>query len=365
MENPETIFTLNARDNIIFDIAYNKSDTKEIYSEINSIFQTFTSSLAAKKINYQDLKNCLIPRNGRKEIAFFFDTDKISSNYTILAISKILQILDKTGIHSFLVGDYIGERENRYKLHSLFQESINQVNSTNYQYHNQYFIVYINNLSTEIVNKLIYKLKAFNYFVGYIDVTFSSKIKTYFSGILNSHFIKYKSILIQGDPNDTNIIEDLDNNVFCDYEELGFTCQIVHAIYYYVFLSYKIEREVLPIFDGDTKFALNSISDQIVNIEDCTIEIEKNKFDYVMQERTVNLGRAGIINFSIEEIETLIKRKIQSNYFYNLAFLSNWNILKFNISIEVPRTDSHKFMKLIIALEYKPNEKKLRLITMV
>lgn len=122
---------------------------------------------------------------------------------------------------------------------------------------------------------------------------------------------------------------------------------------------------MLPIFDGDTKFALNSISDQIVNIEDCTIEIEKNKFDYVMQERTVNLGRAGIINFSIEEIETLIKRKIQSNYFYNLAFLSNWNILKFNISIEVPRTDSHKFMKLIIALEYKPNEKKLRLITMV
>lgn len=364
MKNPETIFTLNARDNIIFDIAFNKSDTSEIYKEINNVFGMFISSLSERKINYQDLKNCLIPRKDRKEIAFIFDTEKITTNYAILAISKILPILDKGGIHSFLVGDYVGESENRYKLLSLFREFINQVNPTNYQYHNQFFIVYINNLSTEMVNKLINQLKVYEYFIGYMDVTFSSKIKTYFSGILNSHFIKYKSILILGDPNDTNIIDDLDNNVFCDYEELGFTCQVIHLMYYYIFLSYKIEREVLPIFDGDTKFTLNSLSDLIVNVEDCTIEIEENKFDYIMQEKTKNLERAGIINLSIEELKTLIKSKINSNYFYNLTFLPKWNTLKFNILIEVSRTDSPKLMKLLIALEYKPSEKKLRLITM-
>lgn len=364
MENPETIFTLNARDNIIFDTAFNKSDTREIYTEINNVFGMFISSLAKRKINYQDLKNCLIPRKDKKEIAFIFDTQKITTNYAILAISKILPILDKNSIHSFLIGDYVGKSESRHKLHSLFKKSINQLNSSNYQYHNQYFIVYINNLSQNILDKLIAELKNYDYFTGYIDVTFSSEIKTYFSGILNSHFIKYKSTLIIGDSDDTNIIDELDNNVFCDYKELGFIYEIVHLMYYYVFLSYKIEREVLPIFKGDAKFTLNSLSDQIVNIEDCEIKIEEAKFNYIKQEKTKNLERAGIINLSIEELKTLIKTKINSNYFYNLTFLAKWSTLKFNILIEVPRTDSLKLMKLLIALEYKPNEKELRLITM-
>lgn len=364
MKNPETIFTLNARDNIIFDVAYNKSKAHRSYTEINNFFGMFISSLSERKVNYLDLKNCLIPRIGRKEIAFIFDTENITTNYAVLAISQILPLLDRSGSHSFLIGDFVGEKENESNLYSLFQEYIIQVNQSHYQKNNQYFIVYVNNLPKNMVNKLTEQLKVYDYFTGYIDLTFSSKIKTYFSGILSSHFIKYKSSLIIGDPNDTNIIDKLENNFYCDYDGLGFTCHVVHLMYYYIFLSYKIEREVLPEFEGDIKYALNSLSHQIVDLDECAIEIEKKKFDYIIEEKTINLERAGLINLSIEELKALIKSKIKSNYIYNLTFLENYNTLKFNILIEVPRSDSSKLMKLVISFEYKPHEKKIRLITM-
>lgn len=364
MKTPETIFTLNARDNIIFDVAFAKSESQVIYREINNVFGMFISSLSEKEINYQSLKNSLIPRKDRKEIALVFDTDKIKSNYAFLAISKILPLFDKNSNHSFLIGDYVGENKNRYQLYDLFQIHLNQVNPTNYQYHNQYFLVYINNLSEEMVIKLTERLKVYDFFTGFFDVTFSSKIRTYLSGILGSHFIKHKSTIILCDPYDTNIIDELENSVYCDYEELGFSCQVIHSLYYHIFLSYKIEREVLTNFEGDTKFTLNTLTDQIVSLEECEIEIEKSKFEYILSEKTKNLERAGIINLSIEDLKYLIKSKIKSNYIYNLTFLENWNTLKFNILIEVHRTDSEKLMKLIIALEYKPIEKKLRLITM-
>ncbi len=49
---------------------------------------------------------------------------------------------------------------------------------------------------------------------------------------------------------------------------------------------------------------------------------------------------------------------------YNLSFLENFNTMKFNIIIEVPRFGPHKLMKLLLALEYKPEQRTLRLITM-
>lgn len=67
---------------------------------------------------------------------------------------------------------------------------------------------------------------------------------------------------------------------------------------------------------------------------------------------------------SVEELTELIKGKIESNYSYNLSFLEKYNTLKFNIIIEAQTIDSNKLMKLLIALEYKPDERKLRLITM-
>jgi hypothetical protein len=366
MKKDGTIFTLNARDNVLLDLCYKDSSPNKIYEEINNVFDMFINSLESSNIEYKTLKNCLIPSNEKNEIVLIFDTLKSGfSTYDYNILSKVLPLLEKQSTHSFLVGDYTGDRNRKEMLHSLFYEHINQINPTIYQYHNQYFLVYINNLSKSMVQNLIEGLKKYDYFTGYFDVTYSSKIKTYLSTILVARFIKHKSVLISSEPFDTNIIDEIEvNGLACDYEELGFTCKYVHSTFYQIFLWYKIERKIIKNLETDVNFSLNALSSSFIDIADCDIEIEPSKLNYLFKEKTENIERAGLLNFSVEEFTELIKEKIESNYIYNLTFLEKYNTLKFNILIEIKRIDSNKLMKLLIALEYKPKDRKLRLITM-
>lgn len=364
MRKNDTIFTLNARDNILLDVSFKDSSPEKVHEEINKVFDLFIDSLESKGIDYKKLKNCLIPSRERKEIALVFDIVKSGfSMYGYIILSKILSILGKESSHSFLIGDYSGEQERKVELHSLFYKYINPINPTDYKYHSQYFLVYLNNLSKKMVQNLTEGLQENDYFTGYFDVTYSNKIKSYLSLILVPKFIKHNSFLVALEPFETSVIDKIEDS-FCDYEELGFICKYVHSSFYHIFLSYKIEREVLPSFESDTLFSLHTLSGNFLNLVDCDIEIETSKLNYLHKEKIDNIQRAGLINLSFEELEGLIKKKLESNYIYNLAFLEKHNTLKFNILIEVPRIDAKSLMKLLVVLEYKPNEKKLRLITM-
>lgn len=366
MRKDSPIFTLNARDNIVLDLTYKDSSQKEIYEEINNVFDMFIDSLETINIDYKNLKNSLIPSNGRNEIVLIFDVPKSGfSIYDYNILSKILPLIDKQSTHSFLIGDFTGEHSRKEMLHSLFYEHINHINSTIYQYHNQYFLVYINNLSKTMVQNLIEGLQKYDYFTGYFDVTYSSKIKTYLSTILVPKFIKHKLVLVSLEPFETNIIDEIEfDNLACDYEELGFTCKYVHSTFYHIFLWYKIERKIIKGLETDITFSLNTLSSSFIDLADCNIEIEPSKLNYLHKKKTGNFERAGLLNLTVKELTELIKEKIESNYIYNLSFLEKYNTLKFNILIEVPRIDSNKLMKLLIALEYKTDERKLRLITM-
>ena len=367
MRKDGTIFTLNARDNIVLDLTYKDSSQKVIYEELlNNVFDMFIESLESINIDYKKLKNSLIPSKERNEIALIFDVSKSGfSVYDYNILSKVLPLLEKQSTHSFLVGDFIGDHSRKEMLHSLFYEHINQINSTIYQYHNQYFLVYINNLSKTMLQNLIEGLQKYDYFTGYFDVTYSSKIKTYLSTILVPKFIKHKLMLVSLEPFDTDIIDEIVvDNLACDYEELGFTCKYVHSTFYHIFLWYKIERKIIKNLETDINFSLNTLSSSFIDLADCDFEIEPSKLNYLFKEKTDNIERAGLLNLSVEEFTERIKEKIESNYIYNLSFLEKYNTLKFNILIEVSRINSNKLMKLLIALEYKPKERKLRLITM-
>ncbi|MBN1987882.1 MAG: hypothetical protein JW783_00610 [Bacteroidales bacterium] len=366
MSKNDTIFTLNARDNIYLELSYKDSSPEEIYKEVNSVFDIFIESLESINIDYRKLKNGLIPSKQRNEIALIFDIPQSGlSVYDYNILSKIFPLLEKQSTHSILIGDYTGGHSLKHMLHSLFFEHIIQINPTIYQYHNQYFLVYINNLSKSMVQNLVDRLKKYKYFTGYFDLTYSSRIKTYLSTILIPKFIKHKTTLILPDPYETLIIDEIEaDELTCDYEELGFKCKFVHSAYYNIFLSYKIERKVLKNLEKDRTFSLNTLTSSVIDISECDIEIEPSKLDYLHEKKTNNIERAGFLNSTTNELAEIIKEKLEQNYIYNLSFLENFNTMKFNIIIEVPRFGPHKLMKLLLALEYKPEQRTLRLITM-
>ena len=364
MNLKKEIFTINARDNIVLDVAYKKSSLIEYFKEINSVFGMFKESLSTKGIDYSKLKNALIPSKKRKEIAFVFDTHILNECiYDYFILNKILPLLGKDSTHSILVGDISGDSSRKHEIRDLFFENLFQINPTEYKYHNQYFVVYLNNLSDSMVINLVDKLKEAKYFTGYFDLSFSSAIKTKIATTVSTCLIKSKSHLILIDPDATNIIDEIPTTT-SEYEELGFKCVFINQVYFYMFLSYKIEREILVGIEKDSDFSLNMLTSEFVDLSECNIEISPKKIEYFRKVKGDNFKRAGLINHSSTELETVISKRIANNYIYNLTFIQEHDILKFDILMEFKRVDKEQLMKMLLGMEYQPKEKKLRLITM-
>ncbi|MGG8496598.1 hypothetical protein ACQY1Q_09290 [Tenacibaculum sp. TC6] len=361
--NDRTIYTINARGNMFLEVTkeYFSLDDEVMHSEINGMFNELIKILNSKGINYKSLKSCLTPKYDRKEIGLIFDSSKIESNwYGYEVFEKLIPLFNKDSSHSILCGDYIGDNELQNELFFRFYSQIKQTNEFKYQHSTQFFIVYINNLSENMFNKLISDLTDYQPFIGFFDLTNQSFMKSYLSTILANSFIKNNRTIILEHEDDRDNSENV-NLISYPFEKSGYEVKSLQGIYYGVFLSYKIEREVFEGFESDTDFSLNSISPIVSKIKE--IEIEENKFEYLKTVKKGKLKKANLIAYSKKELTQLIQKKIKSNYIYNMTDLKTHNIFKFDILIELLNT-MDEIVKITIGFEYKSENGKLRLITL-
>jgi hypothetical protein len=359
---PENIFTLDARENIFLEsvaTAQNLS-TQQTYIEIRGLFESLIDVLEEKSVKYADLKYALIPRSDRTEVALAFDTSQIKSAvYSAEVFKHILPLLEKDSICSCLCGDYVGSNEHELFLREIFMKEICEVNAATYQNSTQFFIVYFNNLSDRQFTALLQGLSPYKAFTGYFDITYSSPIKTLLSSILVRLFVKSKmNILLSSEGN-----EDANQTMY-PLEEFGYKCLGIDDLIYGLFLSYKIEREVFPGFETDGTFSINAISQNVFDIRDFTLLIEEPKLKYLKENKLDNFERANFHRLTRNELEEIIRNKLNENYIYNLSYSAQFNTAKFNILLEVPRSDKERPMKMLAALEYIENKKQLRLITL-
>ena len=272
----ETIFTLNARDNILLDLLSSYgADTKRIYDIINTEFQECLLDLSNQGLDYKNLKNGLTPSTHKNEIAYVFDKAKTNIfSYGYEVFSKLIPLFDHQSCNSILLGDFIGDN-NKERLKSLFFKEITSVKPITHIANNQFFIIYLNNLSESLYRKIDYELNNYDPYVGYFHLTYSSLIKTYLSLILINAFIKNKNTIIIGEFD--NYKEVLEKN--------GFLIKKIPSHYFDLFLSYKIEREVFPGYQNDPVFSLYALSSNILNISNLQILIEPSKYQYLLKEK--------------------------------------------------------------------------------
>ncbi|WP_415900621.1 hypothetical protein [Neptuniibacter sp. QD48_11] len=362
----DTIYTLDARDHIMLEVMadYFKLDHSAIYREINGMFQELLLVLKSKSINYQELRACLSPSIEKKEIMLVFDSFQIDSSwYGGEVFKKILPLLDRRTSHSFLCGDYIDKGLDQDRLYHELVSSIELRNPTEYGHSSQYFLVYINNVSENLLKQIDDGLKSYIPYTGYVDVTFSCFMKRYASVSLVNSFIKHKNIVICGHEDDRDNSENINMPGYA-FEENSYRCYSLQASLVGIFLSYKIERPVYDGFKRDTEFAINSISSNVLAIDGFDVEIDDSKLNYLRKHKTGRMKKSELISFSRAELEGLIREKIGDNYLYNLTHLKEHATTKFNILIEKLVSNGPP-VRLMVALEYIPNERKLRLITMV
>lgn len=366
MTESKTIHTLNARSNVMLEVMreFFELNPAKMQREIQDMRQLLEHNLKAKGIAYNNLRSALVPDRKRREIAMVFDTMSIESNWYGREIFKrIIPLLNKNSNHSILTGDYLDHPGQDDNLFEAFKETVQLRRDTEYQHPTQFFIVYFNNLTEKMIARFDKGLSCYEAYVGYADTTYASRFKTYISTMLVNLGIKHGTTIIQGHESDRDECDDVN---MCGYpfEEAGFTCRSVNGDIAGILLSYKIERAVFPGFETDTEFSLNAISRRPLPLDNFDVEVAEAKLTYIKKEKKGSVEKAGLENVSAAELEKLIKDKISASYIYNLVFNEKHNIEKFNIILELPSQWGLEPTRLLAALEYKPEEQKLRLLTL-
>ncbi len=355
-----TVYTIDARGHVALEVykSYFNADSAQMNTVILKSFLDMKRILTKKGIEYDSLKNALIPRIERKEIAFIFDTTKISDIYYGLPIYKrILPLLNKKSSCSVLVGDCAFPDHAQHAFRYLFfKRIVSSPNIKNIKYQNsgQFFTVYLNNMTDEILKAFVTNLESFAPYVGYFDLTYTSQIKTFLSVVLVKMFVQCKNKILLPDEEGAN--EDVDvNNPGIPWEEYGFNYKSIDGLMYGIFLSYKIERPVVEGFKSDTEFAMNAITPLPKPIDSLKIKVSKEKFDYFAAKKSHIITKTKFSDFSM--LEKAIKQKINDNYIFNMNYNEEFELYKFNIVIE------EKGCRFIASLKLDIEKNALSIIT--
>ncbi|WP_395016778.1 hypothetical protein [Dongia sp.] len=366
MSFTKPLHTLNARDHIMLEVVreHFKLSPARMFQEIQGMRRCVEEALADKNIQYEKLRSALVPSQNRKEVALIFDTTTIKSSwYGYDVMKEVIPLFEGKGNHSVLLGDYLDQRGSSDKLFSAFEEAVDLRRPVVYRHPTQFFIVYINNLTDAMVERFDKGLSSYAGYVGIADTTYTSRFKTYLSTMLVNSFIKHGRIILQPHEDDRPMEEDVNTSGY-PFEESGYTCRSIASDLMGVLLSYKIERPIFPGFEVDTEFALNAVSANPDDIREFAIEVADAKIDYLKKAKASSLTRAGILGISNTQLAALIRSKIDGSYIYNLSADAEYNVTKFNIIIELPSGDAWPATRLLAALEYLPERKVLRLITL-
>jgi len=360
---PRQIFILDARDNVLLEVVSKDIDKTAMYKLINKTFDEMVLLLDQKGVKYRELKNALIPHHDKKEIAFVFNRLDIESGwYGNDVFTQIIPLLSKESSHSILVGDMLGFEQYKEKIKEEFLKDLIKTRDVEYKAQHQFFLVYLNNLTDEMVKNLNNGLLKYRPYVGLLDLTYNSFMKTYLSMTLANCCLKFKNTVIFGHEEDRDNSENVNMSGY-QFEENGYICKSLSDTYYGLFLSYKIERQTFSN-EKDTGFSINALTDDVHHISNLDIIIEEPKIVYLLKNKRTNLKRAELLGLTAEELAKFIKSKIELNYIYNLTYLPEHDTLKFNIMIDVMVKKRNKMVKIIASLEYQPKGKTLRLITL-
>ncbi len=360
----KTIFTLESRENFYLEVMKEnfKLTDKQMYDVIQQAFDHFKENLhSKKKIEYKDLRNVLTPNINKKEIALVFDSSKIKSAwYGYDVFEKVIPIFDKKTKHSILAGDLIVDQNFHY-WKELFFEELKSEKNTDFLNINDCYIIYINNLSKTLFTKFHNQLNNYEPYVGFLNTTSQTNLKTMLSFILcKIAIVKDKEVILPYEDEDWETDE---NTQGLPFDKNNFSIKSIPSLYYDLFLSYKIEREDLKGYSLDTRIALNAITPIVTDLENLNIEIEKSKFHYLLTQKGGKLKKAQLENYTIKDFEKLIKEKIKDNYIYEMSELKEFNVIKFNVVVELEVQYSKEKVKCQVTLHYQPKESKLKLIT--
>lgn len=357
------ILTLNTRSHVMLEVIRDEFGLRpeQMRKEIAVLHADLLSILRSKNIDYTSLRSALTPSMDRHEAAFLFDSQAFDSGlYGRETFNCLLPLLDPRSTQSILHGDLIGK--DQQLIFEILQESVTWARSFTFQHSTQIYCVYVNSLTEPQLERISTGLRSCPAYLGHINTTFDSRAKLFLSTTLSGFIVKKGRTLIIGHEDDRSNDENV-NITFYPLENFGHNLVSLQGQYFSIYLAYKIERPAFNLLEADTELSLNAISDEVVLFDGFDVVLDEAKYQYLLDAKSGKLRQAGLDDAAREKIATLIQKKLNANYIYNLAYLEEHDVMKFNLQIQVPRPIGYP-ARLTAALEYIPKKRVLRVITL-
>lgn len=247
-------------------------------------------------------------------------------------------------------------------IFDILKDSKSLARSFTFSHSTLLYGVYINNLSESALAKIHSNLVFSQAYLGHIQTTFMSLAKIYASTTMAGFLIKKGKTLIMAHEDDRPNTEDINITIY-NLEQFGYKVASLQSMYFSIFLTYKIERPILKGMETDNELALNSISDNIMPLNNLKVLLEEAKYGYLVNKKLGKLNQAGLSAKDRSQIEKIIQEKIYGSYIYNLKYLVQHNVTTFNIMLEIAHLNGYP-TRLTAALEYIPEKKILRVVTL-
>ena len=328
---------------------------------IQGLHGELIETLSSKGIKYESLRAALVPVMDRQEAAFIFDSTAFDSGlYGRETFNQVLPLLEPKATQSLLVGDLRGE--DQHLVVEILRESMVLSRSFTFKHSILLYCVYINNLSDAALQRLHQGLASCPAYLGHIPTTFGSRAKTYISLSVASFILKRGKTLIVSHEDDRDNSESINITLY-PLENFGYKVTSLQGTYFSIFLAFKIER---PSFEGfliDTEVSLNAISDEVALFDNFTVFLDEAKHGYLINKKLGKLWKAGLETADRDYIAALIQSQLSANYIYNLTYLEEHDVMKFNLMLEVRRSRGYP-ARMTAALEYLPAKQALRVITL-
>lgn len=358
-----TVHTLDARNNVFLEVLRDqfKLTPERMHREIQGIVRSTSALLAKKGVNYDALRTALAPQQDRREAALLFNIDfNAFGSYSFPVHQRLLRILNKKSSHSVLHGDVTDE----HHWGALSQADKELVRVRDRQFEApMLYAVYVNNLTDQTLADIHRGLEDYPFYVGHVDTTFGSIFKALLSTQLVHAYVQLRGTIIGQHEDDRDESENIDL-VGLGFREAGYTVRSIPEMQFMLLLSYKIERPVFPGFEADTEFSLNAISPIALPLASCDIEIEPRKFEYLSTEKAKSLEGLGLLGGHVGQLKEMIRERISHNYIYSMVQDDVHDVSRFNIMIEARPGDTGRWFRALVGLEYKPEDRHLRLITL-
>lgn len=358
-----TVHTLDARNNVMLDVMrdYFKLSPDDMHRYIQSLVHATSALLMKKGIDYPALRSALVPQQDRREVALLFNIDfKASGSYSYPVHQRLLRLFNRQSSHSPLHGD-IADRG--WGAFEEVDRNLVRVGERRFE-SPMLYAVYVNNLTDQMLAEFHRGLEDYAFYIGYVDTTYGSTFKTLLSTRLIHAYVQYRDTTIGQHEDDRHEDENVDV-VGLGLDECGYRMRSVPGTYFMLLLSYKIERPVVEGYETDTEFSLNAISPIALPLESCEIEIDPRKFEYLSSKKAKSLEGLGLLDGHVDQLKVMIEERIRGNYIYSMTQDDTHGVSRFNIMIEARPADTGRWFRAFVGLEYKPQEKRLRLITLM